>query len=670
MGLVRHPIHDLSDGILLRMAPGSRPGDGGSPDVEAELRAERAAAAHWRQLAEQRSEEYRELRHRPFVRAGLALDARLGSLLARLRSSGARARRIGHRVALTGSGLSRRRVGTTHDEGAPDPPPELRRGTLVVVIGAAASPEPLGSWFTDDPSVEVVAVTAPVDVPAGVDAAIARTDPDLVALMADRIEPVSPSWLAVLGARVTGHVVAATPLVVHPWRPWAQATAHDGLVRSAGFDLTPGARGEPMPVPLAAGTTACSARAPHAVAAGSAAGLLIDRRAYEAVGGLAPIDDVDVAVVELCARLRAQGGTIEVVPEAVVVDHRPIRARSELVRPIDPFGAPWRQALDRSGSLLGRTADRRADPPLRLAITTAAPSAKVASRWGDWHLAHGMAEGLRRQGVEVRVQTADGVDDPASRASDVHLVLRGLRSVRRTSGQRHVLWIISHPESLDDDELDAADVVLVASERFANHLRRRTATPVEVLLQATDHRRFRPVPPDPSHRHDIAVVAKTRDVSRQIVADAVAAGLRPAIYGGGWRGLVDPDLIITDHIDNELLPTVYASAGVVLNDHWPTMQAWGFMSNRIFDVLACGTPVISDPVSGIREVFARTVDEYEDPEHLRALVDRALSDPAAARRRAAEGRDLVLASHTFDHRAAQLLEALARYAKDGGIQAR
>ena len=125
-------------------------------------------------------------------------------------------------------------------------------------------------------------------------------------------------------------------------------------------------------------------------------------------------------------------------------------------------------------------------------------------------------------------------------ASDVHLVLRGLHRVRRTPGQRHILWIISHPESIDDDELDDADLVLVASARFAAHLRTRTATPVEVLLQATDHRRFRPVPPDPADRHDLTIVAKTRDVLRPVVADALAVGLRPAVYGGGWTGLVTP----------------------------------------------------------------------------------------------------------------------------------
>jgi spore maturation protein CgeB len=160
------------------------------------------------------------------------------------------------------------------------------------------------------------------------------------------------------------------------------------------------------------------------------------------------------------------------------------------------------------------------------------------------------------------------------------------------------------------------------------------------------------------------VVAKTRDVLRPVVSDALTVGLRPAIYGGGWRELVDPSLVVADYVPNEALPTVYSSAGVVLNDHWGPMRAWGFVSNRLFDVLACGTPVISDPVDGLAELFDGAVLEYRKPTELRAMVDEVLADPPAARARAARGRTAVLARHTLDHRARELTVALA--AMSGG----
>jgi glycosyltransferase involved in cell wall biosynthesis len=261
----------------------------------------------------------------------------------------------------------------------------------------------------------------------------------------------------------------------------------------------------------------------------------------------------------------------------------------------------------------------------------------------------------------VRVQTLDHVDDLAGRACDVHCVIRGLHPVRRTPGQTHVLWIISHPETVSTAECDAADLVLVASVRFAESLRTRTRTPVLVFLQATDADRFRPGPVAPEHAHDVAIVAKSRDVFRSAVADAVAAGLRPAIYGSGWEPFVDPALLVREYVPNEELPQVYASIGVLLNDHWQTMRDWGFVSNRLFDALACATPVISDDLPELDEVFGGTVLAYRDVDELRELVASTLADPAVARARAARGRELVVAHHTFERRAREFVDALRRH---------
>ena len=59
----------------------------------------------------------------------------------------------------------------------------------------------------------------------------------------------------------------------------------------------------------------------------------------------------------------------------------------------------------------------------------------------------------------------------------------------------------------------------------------------------------------------MTVVAKSRDVLRPIVADAIAAGLRPAVYGGGWERLIDRGLVVSDHVQYEELPVVYPPPG-------------------------------------------------------------------------------------------------------------
>jgi hypothetical protein len=254
------------------------------------------------------------------------------------------------------------------------------------------------------------------------------------------------------------------------------------------------------------------------------------------------------------------------------------------------------------------------------------------------------------------VRTADAIGSPEVGEADVRVVLRGLAPFAARG--RHVLWILSHPEDVDDAELAAADLVACASSRLTAELASHTDVPVVELLQATDPRRFRPCALVPAAAHPVLFVGKTRGTVRPLVDAALAAGLRPALYGEGWEHTVDRSLIRRTHVANEDLPTLYSSAGVVLNDHWDTMRAWGILSNRLFDVVACGAPVVSDPVPGLEDVFGDAVLVAEGPDDLRSQVERVLGDAGTARRRMARGRAGVLAGHTFDHRARTLVDAI------------
>ncbi len=672
---------DLFDG-------GSSPSEPGDPvasdaSLLAALENERANAEHLRRTMRQQRQQLR----RKVVRAALAIDDRGGRVAHELF---VRQQRLARRLAKVGlivnalpsrPQLASRRVELATSMTAVGEAPALtRRVSIIIVTDQRLTQVPR---LAPDLDVElVIAATGPrASAPPGVVAEIvpcesktvtaaaasgaARAKGRLLCFMAATSEPVDDTWLARLAGTLGDGVLAATPMLVHPERPVSSATPHDLRVRELGLEVVASEEARPVAEARSAGGRARPGDPPIEVAAASSACLVVDRVAFDEAGGLAAIGDFDAAIVDLCGRLRAGGGKVMAVPSAVVLDHRPVRSRKALTRPIDPDSADWRTVVDRQGpTLLALARGDRVTEHLRIALTVAAPSLRVAPLWGDWHLAQALARSLRREGHSVHLQTSDLADDPAGRSCDLHVVFRGLTPVARTPGQRHVLWLISHPESLDTQECDEADLVLVASERLAADLRTRTTTPVEVMLQATDPRRFAPTDPDPRHTHAVAVVAMTRRVFRPSVAYALASGLRPAIYGRGWREFVDPALIVAEFIPNDELATVYSSIGVLLNDHWDTMRAWGIVSNRLFDGLACGTPIVSDHLPELDELFGPSVSTYTGPDELRLAVDEALEDPIAARRRAAEGREIVLAHHTFDNRARQLLDALARYGLD------
>jgi spore maturation protein CgeB len=82
------------------------------------------------------------------------------------------------------------------------------------------------------------------------------------------------------------------------------------------------------------------------------------------------------------------------------------------------------------------------------------------------------------------------------------------------------------------------------------------------------------------------------------------------------------------------------------------------INNRLYDALAAGAFVISDPVPGLDEEFDRGVVTYTGAADLALTVERYLADPAARRAIAERGRKAVLERHTVSQRAAELLEVL------------
>jgi hypothetical protein len=295
---------------------------------------------------------------------------------------------------------------------------------------------------------------------------------------------------------------------------------------------------------------------------------------------------------------------------------------------------------------------------ISVAIKICPPTWDGAERWGDLHFARAIADELGRRGHRALIQVVAEWDDADGRACEVALHLRGLYPYVPHEAQLNVLWAISHPDLVTAAECDRYDLVFSASARHPTLLGPHTSTPIAVLDQATDPAVFFP-DRDADHEHPLVFVGNSRGVQRPIVRDAIAAGLRPRIWGAGWERFVDASLVVGEYLPNDQVRRAYSSAGVVLNDHWDDMRAQGFISNRVYDVLAAGGVLISDDFPELRERFGDALLTYRIADELAAHVARLEGDPAARAAVADRGRDLVLARHTFAHRVDTLLAAVA-----------
>jgi len=302
----------------------------------------------------------------------------------------------------------------------------------------------------------------------------------------------------------------------------------------------------------------------------------------------------------------------------------------------------------------GRPADASS---LSFCIRIAGRDWGPAELGGDAALARSLARALSALGHEALVQIAAEADDPRAAETDVLLALRGRPAGEPSPGRVNLLWLISHPDEVQLEELERYDRVLVASRRYAERLRDVTRVAVEAMAQFTDPALFHP-DPDASPRHELAFVGNWRGEFRRIVADAIEIGWPPALYGQGWD-LLAPEHAVAEHVPHEELYRLYSSCAILLCDHWDDMRRLGFVSNKILDALACETFVIADENRGLAELLPGAVETYSGPAELGEKIGCYLGDPEARRSMAERGRSLVLAEHTVERRAEQLLEIVA-----------
>ena len=291
--------------------------------------------------------------------------------------------------------------------------------------------------------------------------------------------------------------------------------------------------------------------------------------------------------------------------------------------------------------------------PLRWAVKNPAPS-NPDERWGDTHFARALAGALRELGHEVVIDHHGAWDRSTARHDDIDLVLRGPHPYDPTPEHPSIAWVISHPETLTLAEARRYDRVVAASVPWARQRSEDWGIAIEPLLQATDPGLFHPGRAA-GDGAEALFVGSSRGEYRAIVRDAIDAGLPLTVYGANWDGLIPPAYVAGSYLPNDQVGAAYASAGLVLNDHFEDMRREGFLSNRLFDAVASGARVVTDDVAGLGDLFGGSVRAYHDPHELRSLWAERESAFADHSARIATARR-VGREHSFAARAQVLVD--------------
>ena len=297
---------------------------------------------------------------------------------------------------------------------------------------------------------------------------------------------------------------------------------------------------------------------------------------------------------------------------------------------------------------------------LRIAIKIPPFDDDRARFWGDYHFAHSLKNAFKRKGYPARVDLYDYWYRRGYLVDDVVIVLRGIKDYHTRGSQINIMWNISHPEHLNPDEYLDYDHVFVASRVFADELREQFNINAEALLQCTDSQLFFPEKNeiDEKNKTGILVVANSRGVMRRSVDFLMKKKIRATIFGTSWEKLLPEGMVAGEFINNEDLRKYYSGCKILVNDHWDDMAESGYISNRIFDALACGTVILTDKVRGIEEIFKEGLFYYENADDMEEKIYWITENYNKARSLAMNNAAGILKNHTFDNRAERILEVI------------
>ena len=302
---------------------------------------------------------------------------------------------------------------------------------------------------------------------------------------------------------------------------------------------------------------------------------------------------------------------------------------------------------------------------MRLQLPCPPPSEKGAR--GDFYFGPSLAAALERQDHPAYLSFQRRGDSLIERLANfrrvrsesfpddcIDLILRGKRYARPKSDRSALMWLISQSDTFGERETKQYVHMFMASEKSLPLVRSMNSA-AELLLQGTDPAHFYPTD-ELSEPFVVFVGNRKKTEPRPIVKASVSAGFDVKVRRQNWDKVAGVNYM-GRHVPNSELRSVYGAAGVVLNDHCAGMREHHFASNRVFDVLATGRPVITEQMNGIPDELHGGIYMYDRQLDIGNAVQKAFG---ADKRELHRISQIVRERHIFENRARVISDVITK----------
>lgn len=293
---------------------------------------------------------------------------------------------------------------------------------------------------------------------------------------------------------------------------------------------------------------------------------------------------------------------------------------------------------------------------------------------GEKYLAEDMVVALAKNGVDVRIYAMEDLYSNLNFKAGYELYMRAYPELRFSRYHNYLdedkIAVLFETIPYKIEEVKQADVVFTGSLRKSREYQ-KMGIAAYFLPQFTRLDKFYYEPKEELKHKLLFVGNKYTDApSRKVIEYSLEYGLKPAVYGAGWADVLvgeNADLYKGYQIRGEELRYFYSSADIVLNDTREDMIEAGFISNRIYDVTACGAFIISDYIPEIEEIYGDSVPMYKNKEEFKALIDYYLAHPEERQEKARQAQKITRERFGAEAVMKEMMRLLEQYRKERGI---
>jgi len=234
----------------------------------------------------------------------------------------------------------------------------------------------------------------------------------------------------------------------------------------------------------------------------------------------------------------------------------------------------------------------------------------------------------------------------------------------RANSRQFVAWWLDDPA--DDPSFrvqsEVCEFLFLFDQACVEERRVGRSNPVEYLPCAFDDSVFYPKCPSTGEKTalscELAFVASYHPSRKDSVDTLVEFNV--GVWGPGWETApLRPKVWRAPFLEQSKAATLYGLAPICLNAHHPQTRVGGF-NTRTVEILGAGGFELVDAVPGLAQSFelGSELVTYSDTRELKDLTAFYLRHPSERSAIAARGRRRALASHTYSHRYASMLEFL------------